>query len=259
LVFYPLIIGLPYLVGPDIYSRVLCAGDESSAMRASISAALAVIPLSFLLAGLGLLIKAQYPEISPESALPTALAGLAPEGLKGLIVVGVLGAIMSSADTTLISAATILSLNVVGSGSAGGQERQLRTTRLFVVLLGGVAWAVATFQQGVIASLLLAYTVFVGGVALPTLASFWREPLGVTSRSAFWAVALGGATALLFEVGDGSLPTFFLGSRGVEALEVVLGPEYGAILPLVVSAIVLLGLGRMFPEGKPSGGSDAEG
>jgi SSS family solute:Na+ symporter len=257
LVFYPLIIGLPYLVGPDIYSRVLCARGESSAKRASLLAALAVVPLSFLLAGAGLLIRAQFPDLPPESALPTALAGLAPEGLKGLIVVGVLGAIMSSADTTLISAATILSLNVMGSGAERDRSAQLRMTRTFVVVLGAMAWGIATFQQGIIASLLLAYTVFVGGVALPTLASFWRERLGVTARSAFWAIALGGATALAFEVGNGAVARFIVGGRGVVALEAVLGPEYGAILPLVVSVAVLLGVGRILPA--PGGSSRPRG
>jgi SSS family solute:Na+ symporter len=33
LVFYPVIVGMPYLVGPDIYSRVLCARDEGTAWR----------------------------------------------------------------------------------------------------------------------------------------------------------------------------------------------------------------------------------
>jgi SSS family solute:Na+ symporter len=259
LLFYPLIIGLPYLVGPDIYSRVLCAEDEASAKRASLSAALLVIPVSFLLAGLGLLIRAQFPALPAESALPTALAELAPVGLKGIIVVGVLGAIMSSADTTLISAATILSLNVVGSGAGKDRTRQLRMTRVFVVLIGATAWGIATFQQGIIASLLLAYTVFVGGVALPTLASFWRERLGVTSLSAFWAIALGGATALAFEVGNGAFPRLVAGNRGLEALEVVLGPEYGSILPLVVSFMVLMGLGRILPErGRLEGAHDED-
>jgi solute:Na+ symporter, SSS family len=83
LVFYPLIVGLPYLVGPDIYSRVLCARDAGSARSAGLLAALLVIPLSFLLALLGLLIHARFPGLSPEAALPSALTHLAPAGLRG--------------------------------------------------------------------------------------------------------------------------------------------------------------------------------
>ena len=68
--------------------------------------ALAVVPISFLLAGLGMAIRAGFPEIAAEMALPTAVSRLVPVGLAGLIVAGFVAAIMSSADTTLISAST---------------------------------------------------------------------------------------------------------------------------------------------------------
>jgi SSS family solute:Na+ symporter len=238
---------MPYLVGPDIFSRVLCARSESSARNASLLAALVVIPLSFLLATLGLLIHSLFPGLPPEAALPSALTSLAPVGLKGLIVVGVLGAIMSSADTTLISASTILSLNVVSPLFGLEKTGQLRLTRAFVVALGFLAWGIATFQQGIIASLLLAYTVFVGGVALPTLASFWRDRLGVTTTGALWAVVLGGLTALLGELRGGVLLEGLAGEGGVGVLEAVLGAQYGSILPLVVSACALFGISWVWP------------
>ncbi len=247
LVFYPLIIGMPYLVGPDIYSQVLCAKTEHSARNASLIAALVIIPLSLLLATLGLLIHALFPGIAPESALTTALAELAPVGLKGLIVVGVLGAIMSSADSTLISASTILSLNIFGPLFGLDERGRLRLTRVFVVLLGVLAWGIATFQQGIIASLLLAYTVFVGGVALPTLASFWRDRLGVTSSGAFWAVVLGGSVAILGELGDGFILRALVGDRVVGLFGAALGPEFGGILPLVVSVSALFLVSWFFP------------
>ncbi len=229
LVVYPVIVGMPYLVGPDIYSRVLCARDEGSARRAALIAALLVVPLSLLLALLGLLVAARFPGLPPEAALPTALSSLAPEGLRGLIVVGLLGAVMSSADTTLLSASTIFSLNVVTPlrSRDAGSGQQLRTTRVFVVLVGTLAWAVAAFQEGIIASLLLAYTVFVGGVALPTLAGFWRTRLGVTSGGAFWAVVMGGTSALVVELFGGT----FMGGTG-------------RILPVALSGLVLVLVSR---------------
>ncbi|NNM04212.1 MAG: hypothetical protein HKO65_03845, partial [Gemmatimonadetes bacterium] len=242
LVFYPLIVGMPYLVGPDIYSRVFCARDSDTARKASLLAALGVIPLSFLLATLGLLLFGLYPGLSPETAFPHALSELAPVGLKGVIVVGVLGAIMSSADTTLISASTILSLNVATPLLGIEEDRRLFLTRFFVVVLGAGAWGLASFQQGIISSLLLAYTVFVGGIALPTLGSFWKDRLGITSSGALWAVILGGLTAVLAEIGEGRWLMRLTGTGGAEFLESVLGAEYGSILPLVVSGTALFGV-----------------
>ena len=256
LVFYPLIVGLPYLVGPDIYSRVLCSKDERTARNAALTAAVVVIPLSLLLALLGLMIHAYLPGLTPESALPTVLTEVVPVGLRGLVVVGVLGAIMSSADTTLMSASTILSLNVVSplvggwrqENSALTQREELRLTRLFVVVVGAVAWLIAASRGGIISSLLLAYTVFVGGVVLPTLASFWRDRLRVGPTAAMWAVIIGGGTAVLAEIRGGAALRWLLGDGGSEVLLSMLGAEYGSLLPILLSFCVLLA-GRLFSKG----------
>jgi Na+/proline symporter len=163
---------------------------------------------------------------------------------------------MSSADTTLISGSTILSLNVIGPTVGMDREGKLRMTRVFVVVLGGVAWAIASFQQGIIASLLLAYTVFVGGVVFPTLASFWRERLGVTPTAALWAVVVGGGAALLAEFRDGELLRLVVGEVGQKALAASLGPEYSSILPVVLSVVILLLVSRFTRPGPVESGDE---
>lgn len=238
-VFYPLIVGLPYLAGPDVYSRVLCAKDTAAARKAALTAAVAVVPISFLLAVLGILIRARFPSIAAETALPTAVSQLVPVGLAGLVLAGFLAAVMSSADTTLISASTILSLNVFGAGRSPSRERQLQLTRLALVGVGGVAWAIAGFERGIIAALLMGYTVFVGGVVFPTLASFLRGRARVTPPVAMAAVIVGGVTAVLGAVQDGAALTAILG-RGDGPLTRVLGPRYPALLPVLLSLGILV-------------------
>ena len=158
---------------------------------------------------------------------------------------------MSSADTTLMSASTILSLNVVSRWAKLDPQGQLRLTRMFVVVVGFVAWGIAAFVQGIIASMLLAYTVFVGGVALPTLGSFWRDRLGISPTGALWAVIVGGVFGVLGEVRNGELLRRMVGEGGTGMLETILGPEYGSILPLILSALLLLTVGRRRGSGRP--------
>jgi SSS family solute:Na+ symporter len=243
LVFYPLIVGLPYLAGPDIYSRVLCAKNTAAATKAALAAAAAVVPISFLLAVVGMLIRARFPEIAAEAALPAAVTQLVPAGLTGLVVAGFLGAVMSSADTTLVSASTILSLNVFGVHGALSREQKLGLTRLALVLVGAVAWIIAGFQRGIISALLMGYTVFVGGVVLPTLGSFLRGRARIGPRVAMTAVVVGGTTAVVGAVGDGALFRAMVGGwDGV--LTRLLGPRYPAILPVLLSlGILVLGTG----------------
>jgi SSS family solute:Na+ symporter len=245
LVFYPLIVGLPYLAGPDIYSRVLCARSAGSARKAALTAAGVVVPISFLLAILGMLIRARFPAISPEAALPTAVSQLVPTGLAGLVVAGFLAAVISSADTTLISASTILSLNVFSAGKGLSRERQLKLTRVALIGVGGAAWAIAGFEQGIISALLLGYTVFVGGVVFPTLVSFLPDRFRVTPRVAMVAVIVGGTTALLGAIAGGQLLRTILGSGGDRLLKAVLGLRYPSILPVLLCVAILL-VGGLF-------------
>jgi SSS family solute:Na+ symporter len=240
LVFYPLIIGLPYLVGPDIYSRMLCAKDDLAARRSVFLAVSVIIPVSFLLAATGLAIGARFPGLEAEAALPTALNGLVPVGLKGFIAAGFLAAIMSSADTTLVSASTIVSLNIISPIRKVSRDQQLRLTRMAVVVLGALAWLIAVTEQGIIASLLLGYTIFVGGVVFPTLASFGRGRLRATSAAALWAVVVGGATALLGNVRDGAVLKTLVTPAGESLLRRILGEQYAAILPVLLSFFVLV-------------------
>jgi len=244
LVFYPLIVGLPYLVGPDIYSRVLCARNDRVARKSVLFAAAAVIPLSFLLVFFGVSARAQFPGIPAETALPETLSVLIPAGLRGLIVAGFLGAIMSSADTCLISASTILSLNVICPLHGTSKEQHLRITRGALLAVGGAAWLIAGLQQGIISSLLLGYTVFVGGVVLPTLASFYRKRLKITSTGAFWAIVVGGSTAILGKIRGGIFLKGVLTSNGETLLQHLLGPQYLSILPIILSLVVMVVVSR---------------
>jgi SSS family solute:Na+ symporter len=247
-IFYPLIVGLPYLVGPDIYSRALCARNQQVARKAALFAAGVVLPMSFLLALFGLLARGRFPDIPPEAALPQTLNALLPMGLRGLIAAGFLGAIMSSADTCLISASTILTLNVIGPFHNASPESRYRLTRWTVVVLGGAAWYIASQQKGIIASLLLGYTVFVGGVVVPTLGTFVRQRFGLSSAGALWAVLLGGVTAVLGKVQAGAAMKAILPDGAQWFLGTVLGKHYLSILPILLSILTIIVVSKIRGE-----------
>ena len=85
----------------------------------------------------------------------------------------------------------------------------------------------------------------VGGVVLPALGSFYRERLGITSTGAMWAVILGGSMAILGGVRDGQVLKAILGDRGDALMHQLLGPQYPAILPVILSLAVMLGVSRV--------------
>jgi hypothetical protein len=109
-------------------------------------------------------------------------------------------------------------------------------------LLGTTAWLVASRQSGIIASLLLGYTVFVGGVVVPTLATFFRGRFQASPTGALWAVMVGGGMAILGKIHGGAMLKAILTRYGQAFLEMVLGPKYLSLLPIVLSGIILLGV-----------------
>ncbi|MBW2026338.1 MAG: hypothetical protein JRI90_13325, partial [Deltaproteobacteria bacterium] len=226
LVYYPLIVGL-------------------AAKKAALNAAVIVMPLSFLLALFGLLARAKFHGIPADAALPKVLAACIPTGLKGLVAVGFLSAIMSSADTCLISASTILALNVFRPVYGGNTGQYLKVTRWGVVLLGTISWLIASQEQGIISSLLLGYTVFVGGIVMPILGTFFQERLRITPKAAFWAVIIGGGTAIAGKVSGGLAMKTLLTGHGQVFLREVLGPQYMSIFPILLSVSVLLLISRI--------------
>jgi SSS family solute:Na+ symporter len=163
-------------------------------------------------------------------------------GLRGVITAGFLGAIMSSADTCLLSAAAILTLNVLDPRSRLAPAGQLRLTRILVLVLGIVACFIASRQREIIASLLLGYTVFVGGVVLPTLAVFFKPRLKLPSSAAFWAVIIGGGSALLAKIRSGAPLQALLPQQIETWFEKILGAHYLSILPILLCLLVMLGV-----------------
>jgi len=194
-----LVVGSTYIAGPDIYSRLFSAKDPKTARVSAFSAALLLIPIAFIITGLGISARILFPGIGPEEALPVLISEtLSPLG-EGLLAAALLSALISSADTTLLTATSILSLDLFRRARPEASERTMMiVSRGGTALIGGVALLSALRLPEIIGALLSAYTVFAGGLIVPLVAGFWRERLRLTSDGALAALLGGGGTALLF-------------------------------------------------------------
>ncbi len=195
------LVGATYVVGPDIYSRLFCARDEKVARSSALWAGLAIVPLAFFIALIGMGARVLFPGISSEQAFPAVIQDVLPVGLCGLVIAALLAAIMSSADTCLLTTSTILTEDVCRRVFPNlGERARLRVSRLGMVVVGTLALLIALKLGGVISSLLMAYTIFTSGIVLPVLAGLHREKLKVNSAGAMAAIAGGGGTALVVKL-----------------------------------------------------------
>lgn len=219
------VVGGMYVVGPDIYSRIRVARNEASARRAAVGAGLLLVPASAAAVAIGVLLRrAGAPVAAPMDALPWLLgaSGVVPAWAGALISLGLLAAMLSSADTCLLTAATVLELDVLGRNRA--PPAQAFSGRLFVLLLGVLSAALAIRQPQIIPNLLLAYSFYCGGLLLPLLLLAWPRAAAAVPRAWVWAaMALGGLIPVLTILADAGADRALAGLRGVAICAAVLG------------------------------------
>ncbi len=198
-----LLVGLTYVVGPDMYSRLFCAKDVKTARASVFWTALLIIPFAFCITLIGMGASALFPQISPEQAFPTVINEVLPPFLGYVVLAALLGAVMSSADTCLLTASTILTVDIVGRFKPSLSQRQiLSLSRWGIVALGLGSLLLALALKGVISALLFAYTVYTCGLILPVIAGFYKKRLKVTPLGALAAIIGGGSAALISKLFD---------------------------------------------------------
>jgi SSS family solute:Na+ symporter len=232
-----ILVGATYVVGPDMYTRLFCARNERTAQKAAFLSASAFIPLAFAIALIGMGARVLYPQISPEQAFPRVITGILSPWMGGLVLAALVAALMSSADTCLLSQGVILTQDIIKRFMPSLSEKgTILVTRLNIIVLGLLALGLAMVLKGVITSLLFAYTIFTCGLVVPVIAGFYKEKLKVTPQGALVALIGGGTIGLL-----GKIPS----------LDITLKGDFG-LIGFGVSAVLLFGVSYL--DRRRSGG-----
>jgi solute:Na+ symporter, SSS family len=207
LLSFLILVGGTYVVGPDMYSRLFCSKGEETARRSAILSAFLFVPVAFAVVFIGMAARVIYPGISAEQALPQVVATALSPGLSGLLLAALVAALMSSADTCLLSQSIILVEDIIRRAHPEiDDKRSIPLTRLSLIGMGLLALGLALVLKGVIASLLFAYTIFTCGLVVPVIAGFYRERLKLTPRGALAALIGGGITGLMGEIPGLDIP-----------------------------------------------------
>jgi SSS family solute:Na+ symporter len=205
---------MPHIVGPDIYSKLLSAKDEKTAKKGAILSGIFKLIFAIGIAIIALSALILHPDLSnPYIAIPTAVFNLSPI-VSGIILAGFLSVMISSADSCLLSAGTILSVDIF-------KKNNINISRFGILFVGFGAFILAVFLGDILKTLQLAYTVFTAGLTLPIIFGFYRHKTRVTSRGAFWSLLIGGSV---------SISLLYFSSFG----------DYAVLVGLVFSLIPLL-------------------
>ena len=156
-------VGGAYFLGPDVISRNLVAKDASSARKAVVVGSFAILVFSVIIVLLGMWAATYSPDTASDSTMNPLFrlaSGVLPLPLAALLSVGLLSALLSSADTCLINSAAIFGSDILNT-------RRITVVRLLVVAIGIIATFLALQGKDIIGLLTMAYSVYTPGIVAP--------------------------------------------------------------------------------------------
>ncbi len=196
-----------YLVGPDIYSRIFCAKNRSVAKKSIILSVVILIPLAFILGSLGVYAANLYPNLDVAKVSPLLYMAKSslPKSVSLILYFGLLSAVISSADTNLMTASSIFTQIFTKNLN---HKSAIRITRIFILIFGIFSMIVAIKLKYILTSLLLALSVFSGAFIIPTLAGI----LGYRGKKIYTlsAIILGGGISFIGKVYGGEYSNIIL-------------------------------------------------
>ena len=227
-----------------IVQRVLSAKDEDNARRGSIFGGfLKVLPLFiFVIPGVVAYVLAQSGQLhltNADQALPALVGALLPTGLRGLVIAGLLAALMSSLSSVFNSCSTLITWDIYKKIHPGASERQLvwvgQIATIFLVVLG-LLWIPFMRNLGQLYVYLQSVQAYIAPpiAAVFLLGLFFRRLNGRGAMASLLTGLVLGMTRLFLEINKTRLSGFWLDYATVNFL------HFAAILFLLCSVILVL-------------------
>ncbi len=193
-------IPLAFFVSMDSYTRMFAARDEKVARRGTLWAAAFLLPLAVGAVWLGMTAAVLYADVDNSSEILSRLVvDTFPSGLRGLMLVGILAALMSTADICILTAAANGSRDIYQRyiNPAVSDRKLVSISIALAVVVGAAATFMAWQMQDIIDILLLAFTINSASLFIPTVAIAIMEKPDKTA--AFWSIALSLLTVIFWQ------------------------------------------------------------
>ena len=216
------------MLGQDIWGRVLTAKNKKVGTIGTVAAGLYGIVYAFAAVFGGMVAYLLFSGglENPQYALPSFVAAVYPTGLGGLVLAGMLAAFMSTGDSCLLAATSLIVYDVIGSLKKFSERTMLMLLRIFNVLFGIFMIVAAVAISEVLVALDIAYLYLSAGLFIPIVVGlYWRRPSSIAAKLSILTSILV-ATAVALYIGW---------PYGFAELEPML---YGLITSVIVYLIV---------------------
>ena len=209
------------LVATEVIGRVIAARSSTVAQRSSIAAGVLYLVIGCIPVVIALLARSFIGDLADaEQVLPTVAARVLPPLAFALFTGGLVSAILSTVDSTLLVASGLLSHNIlIPLTGVRDERRKVLLARAGVIGFGALAYLLAANAEGVMALVEQASAFGSAGVLVTTLFALFTTLGSPRTAGATLIVALVvylGATAL-----GGPVP--FLASLGAALVTWTMG------------------------------------
>lgn len=186
---YLLILGGSYVVCPMLFGRFLSSRDSHAAARGGGWAVGGLVLTALVIVFVGIGCRGLVPEGTAADQVLPAACGLLPSWLGLALLLALLSAVLSSADSCLLTAATVCCNDLA-------RRDTVVCCRTAAFLIGVAGFFLAREGQGILALLFMANDVYVCGVVLPVFIGIVGGPRSVRPGLACAAVLAGGGLGL---------------------------------------------------------------
>ena len=160
LTYFMVVIGGSYVVCPMLFGRLLSARDVDSAVSGCRLAVAGLLGTAVLIVLMGVACRGIVPPgTTPDDVLPAALS-LMPSGVSTALLLALLSAVLSSADSCLITLSTVCCHDLL-------RRDDVAVCRLVTLAAGVGGFLMATRGHGILDLLLMANDVYVCGAVAP--------------------------------------------------------------------------------------------
>ena len=197
------ITGGTYFLGPDIVSRNIMSKDSRTARNATFVASITLAIFGVIITLLGMWTLYNMPVLKGESPLIYIMNRVIPTPLAILLCLALIATLLSSADTCLVNAATIVEHDLLKRNKVG-------EVRIIIGVMGLASLLIALTKTDIIDLLLGAYSVYSPGIVCPLCTAILSyKKLKINKIIWFAAVIIGGFVGIAhsyFGLGPDYLP-----------------------------------------------------
>lgn len=189
------------LAVPELIQRIWACKTPKVAQRASVVGGIVYILLGMVSLALGLIAYVVVPGIEPGMAMPAVILKVLPNLLGSFVVLSILAALVSTADTMLLICSTMIVEDLIKplTKKEYDDKQTLRLMRVFIFIVGAITVLFATGFDRVLGLVLFSYYVYIG---ISTVFIFGRIWKGATERAAFWTMLISAVAAGIWQFTD---------------------------------------------------------